>query len=567
MRNLLCVALGVALLAAFPVAAQNRTTPAYKILIDKDENGKERVVSGFLEEENRKGLYITVQFRVVHPSNEVATDVTKDEIVIKEDGQRVTDLEISAPRTQNLITVLAMDVSGSMKSHGKIEQARKAGSVFVSKLDAKANVGVILFDHQIPLDDPTRVLKPADNPANYPAQRERVRQLIERAQPLGGTAYLDAAAQAVEMLAPLKGRRAVVLMTDGVDMNSRTTVAEVIKRATGSKVPIYTLGVGESVLQRPVRTVLVLDHSGSMQDKASDKDNRSKMEALHQAANRFIDIIRTGAQSTVLPFSTRVEMPGPFTNDKNDLRARVQQLRPEGGTLVYDATYAAIETLAAAESIDEAGFKTLQRKNAVVVLTDGKDEAPGSRHSPDAVIQRAKEAGVPLYMLGLGRSKEINEAVMKRMAAETGGSYHHATSEDELVRIFEQLSVDIHDDGIDEEVLKKLARETGGRYFQARDAGQLQLLYEEVATELQSTYTVTFKSRRPSHDGTARGITITVVRDGIDVSSGGQVEYQVHGVVVAEMNIPIYLILLALLVALLALPAGLKRILRPAASA
>ena len=33
--------------------------------------------------------------------------------------------------------------------------------------------------------------------------------------------------------------------------------------------------------------VLVLDHSGSMQDKASDNDTKSKMEALHEAAARF----------------------------------------------------------------------------------------------------------------------------------------------------------------------------------------------------------------------------------------------------------------------------------------
>jgi VWFA-related protein len=567
MRHLLCVALGVALLAALPVAAQSRR-PEYQILIDKDENGRERVVSGFLEEPNRKGLYITVQFRVVHPQdNSVAMDVSRDEIVIEEDGVPVTDLDISAPLTQNLTTVLAMDVSGSMKLHGKIEQARKAGTVFLGKLTDKANVGLILFDHQIPLNDPTRVLPPADNPANYRGQRERVGQLIAQAVPLGGTAYLDAGEESVQMLARLKGRRAVILMTDGVDTNSRITVDGVIKRARTAGIPIYTLGIGESVLQRPVRTVLVLDHSGSMRDKASDRDNRSKMEALHEAANRFVGMIRTGAQSTVLPFSTLVEMPGPFTSNKEDLRNRIKQLRPEGGTLVYDATYAAIETLATAESFDEAGLKTLQRKNAVVVLTDGKDEAPGSRHSPDAVIQRAREAGIPLHMLGLGRSKEINEAVMKRMAAETNGTYHHATSEDELVRIFEQLSVDIHDDGIDEEVLRKLAHETGGRYFPARDASQLQLLYEQVATELQSTYTVTFRSRRPSHDGTARGITITVMRGGVALSDSGKVAYQVHGVVVAEMSVPIYLVLLALLLALLALPAGLKRLLAPARSA
>ena len=68
------------------------------------------------------------------------------------------------------------------------------------------------------------------------------------------------------------------------------------------------------------------------------------------------------------------------------------------------------------------------------------------------VIERAKEADIPLYMLGLGRRQEINEKVMIRMAEETKGKYYHAGSEAALIKLFEQLSIDLHDDGIAEDV-------------------------------------------------------------------------------------------------------------------
>ena len=42
---------------------------------------------------------------------------------------------------------------------------------------------------------------------------------------MGGTAYLDATYKAVEMLGDVPGRKAVVLMTDGVDLNSDATHA------------------------------------------------------------------------------------------------------------------------------------------------------------------------------------------------------------------------------------------------------------------------------------------------------------------------------------------------------
>src|SRR5206468_3952953 len=139
-----------------------------------------------------------------------------------------------------------------------------------------------------------------------------------------------------------------------------------------------------------------------------------KMEALKRAAQRFVDLMRPGAKMTVLPFSSEVDKPEPFTTDKAELKKRILALEPLGGTLLYDATFAGVETL---EASGEKG------RRAVVVLTDGKDESPGSRQSDNAVIERAREVKVPLYMLGLGRPGEINEPVMRKIADNTKGKY------------------------------------------------------------------------------------------------------------------------------------------------
>src|SRR6185312_10017755 len=210
------------------------------------------------------------------------------------------------------------------------------------------------------------------------------------------------------------------------------TLDQVIRQAREAQVPVYTLGIGEPGKNQQVTTVLVLDTSGSMRGKASDKDRRSKMDALEQAASRFVELMRPTAQTTLLPFSSTVSSPEKFSSDKKSLKQRISKLEPRGGTLLYDATLAGVETLQAAR---------LTGRKAVVVLTDGKDEAPGSRHSDRLVIERAREAKVPLYMLGLGRKSEINEEVMKRMARETGGEYYHAENQQRLFDIFENLSI------------------------------------------------------------------------------------------------------------------------------
>jgi VWFA-related protein len=498
-------------------------------------------------------LFVTVRFCIRDNFDKrVVTDVAKEEIRVQEDGQPVTALEITAPAGEPLKTVLALDISGSMAAESKWTEARQASRAFLDRLHPHSDSGLILFDHELRVRE-----SPEPGPGNHLAHRDAIRKLVEAASPGGGTAYIDAAAAGLEMLKDLGGRRAVVLMTDGVDMNSTRKLEDVIRAASAARVPVYTVGVGEPGKNEPVTTVLVLDKSGSMRQKANARDRITKIAALKTAASRYVDLMRPNARTTLLPFSTEVNPPGPFTADRDELKRQIRGLTADGGTSLYDAAFEGVRTLSEAH---------LEGKKALLVLTDGQDEDPGSRHSEDDVIEAAKEAGVVLHMLGLGRPHEINEPVMKKMAKATGGTYHHVGDPQQLVDVFERLCIDLHDDGIDEDSLRQLAAKTGGRYVPARDISKLSELFGSLADELQSTYTVTFPSRRPSHDGTARGIDVRVLRGGVQVSDVSSTGYLVHGVVVPEMDAGVYLSLLGVLAGLLAAPAGIRRLTRSAAT-
>jgi VWFA-related protein len=217
------------------------------------------------------------------------------------------------------------------------------------------------------------------------------------------------------------------------------------------------------------------------------------------------------AHMTLLPFSNTVSTPRSFTSDKFELGRRIGALpTPNGETALFDATLTAVETLEAARP---------KGRRAVVVLTDGIDNT--SRRRVEEVIDRARETRTTLHLVGLGQPGDLDEKTMREMA-----------------------------------------EKTGGKYYPARNAADLQLHFRDVAEELGATYTVTFPSRRPIHDGTSRGIDISVVRGGKAVSARASYDYQVHGVVVAQMHPGVYLGLLALLGVLLALPMGMRRLYR-----
>ena len=542
------------LIAVSVVPLLGQSPPPYRIefnpsqdvtLLDKDEQGN-------------TGLFINVRFTITLEGGTKLEDLTGADykLKIEEDGYFMAERDVPRPKAvENLSAVLALDTSGSMIERNRMVQAKTAAQEFLRRLPSRADCGLILFDHE--MREP--VLAPT-------TERGGLLKQIMAVEPRGGTAYLDAAFHGISMLAktPPGRDKAVVIMTDGVDLNSKTPLGLVISEARARKARIYTIGIGEPGKQERVNSVLVLDRSGSMKPPADDLDIVPKIQALHRAGKRFVEIMPSTGFATIIPFGTEVERPKEFTNEKQKLIERVLKLVPEGETALFDAVYAAIGTLEADGS---------PGKRAVVAMTDGIDNS--SRRRVEEVIERAQEAKIPLYLLGFGREGELDQKTMQRMATSTGGRYYHAKNQQALLDIFENLSIELHDDGIDEIALKKLASETGGLYYPAKDVNQLKLILEQVSEQMtQKRYDVTFKSRRPKMDGTARNVALKLVRRGEVVSNPatGKIEgpeqvvtsakggYQVHGVVIAEMNHLVYLGFLLVICLLIALPAILSRV-------
>jgi VWFA-related protein len=557
-------------LAVLPALGQPRSAMPFEIVFDPSRDVQE-VGTG-----DGKGLQFFVSFKVIRHKG--APEAKDYKIVIEEDGREVARFDVPPPAKapEELSAVLAIDISGSMekeipvlkKDNRRIDQARVAATSFLQRLMPKAECGLILFDHEI---RPEETVKPT-------LDRGPLLKIIKEMEPRGGTAYLKAAKQGVEMLANLKAskgkekKRAVVIMTDGIDLNSERDPAakerldDVIDLAKKKNVQIYTIGIGEPGTGKPVISMLVLDHSQSMELPADDNDKRPKIEALHKAASRFVTIMPTHARTSILAFGSTVDAPGEFSNDAEKLRKTINALTPKGETAMLDAAYDAVATLAA--------YPT-DGHRAVVVMTDGIDNS--SRRRPEDVIQRAREANISLHMLAFGRDKEMAQAKpdMERIARETKGTFHHARNEKDLIRIFEDMSMALHDDGIDVDSLTKLAVKTGGRYYHARDIQSLKLMLDEVSKELQQEkpYTHTFSSLR-GYDGTVHRISVKLVREVVQIGANNQqikvdetVEQKisdqaVRGVVVAEMNPFVYLGFLVVLGMMLAVPMTLGRLWR-----
>ena len=166
-------------------------------------------------------------------------EVTRDDLIVVEDGveQKIdTFQEATTPVTM----VLALDQSGSMKQSA--DKVVEAATAFVGALRPEDWLGVITFA------DRSQVAH------GMTQERESTLQAIAAYKAEGGTALYDALCDSVLMLKQYKGRKAVVVLTDGRDEDnpgtgpgSTRTWEQVIGLFREIDVTAFAVGLGTKI--------------------------------------------------------------------------------------------------------------------------------------------------------------------------------------------------------------------------------------------------------------------------------------------------------------------------------
>jgi Ca-activated chloride channel family protein len=159
-------------------------------------------------------------------------DLRPDEVRIFDGGQPQKLLRFSRGREAGARFLLLVDASGSMRLDLRSASVRMAVLQLLAVLEPGDEVAVASFDERY------RRLQP------FGIDREAVMSALDAITPFGSTALHDGLLQATEDLASAgDGRRAVVVITDGIDTASRHSPDEVIARSRAIDVPIYAISI------------------------------------------------------------------------------------------------------------------------------------------------------------------------------------------------------------------------------------------------------------------------------------------------------------------------------------
>jgi Ca-activated chloride channel family protein len=177
-------------------------------------------------------------------------------------------------------------------------------------------------------------------------------------------------------------------------------------------------------LRKPARVLLVLDVSGSMGASAGGGATRLELakEATINGLSQLSDTDEVGLWT--FPSGSGVywqQLPlAPLGPERQLMTTRVEQLIPSGGTPLYAVTRAAVDAVR-----DGAGDDTI---NAVVVMTDGKNEYPDDNDLDGLIRQlegQALEDGVRVFTIAYGEDADFDS--VKRLSEASRAAAYDAT--------------------------------------------------------------------------------------------------------------------------------------------
>jgi VWFA-related protein len=161
----------------------------------------------------------------------LVTTLTADDFEVLDKGERRDILDFQVDRSSPITLAVLVDVSGSMQIGSKLAYARQVLKQLLADLqEGRDEVGLFTFDSVLREDHPFTPF-----PKIIDAELSTV-------EPFGTTSLYDAIAETARRLDGRQApRRAIVVLTDGIDTSSALTPPEVSGLASSIDVPVYVV--------------------------------------------------------------------------------------------------------------------------------------------------------------------------------------------------------------------------------------------------------------------------------------------------------------------------------------
>ncbi|HUA86880.1 MAG TPA: VWA domain-containing protein [Bryobacteraceae bacterium] len=177
----------------------------------------------------------------------------------------------------------------------------------------------------------------------------------------------------------------------------------------------------------PLRLAILIDTSNSI---------RERFRFQQEAATDFVNtVLRPHTDKAIIvSFDTAAELVADLTDSTEALNKAIQNLRPGGGTALYDAIfYSCRDKLMK----DQPHYRY---RHAMVILSDGDDN--NSQYTRDQALEMAHKSDTVIYCISTNRSgmEMEGDKVLKYFADQTGGQAFFPFQAEDLAQSFENIA-------------------------------------------------------------------------------------------------------------------------------
>jgi VWFA-related protein len=177
----------------------------------------------------------------------------------------------------------------------------------------------------------------------------------------------------------------------------------------------------------PLRLAILIDTSNSIRDRFKFQQEAA-VEFMNSVVRPDID------KAIVVSFDSGFNIAADLTGDLEQLTGAVRELRPGGGTALYDAIFHSCKDKL---MVDQPRHKF---RRAIVILSDGEDNQ--SQASRDQALEMAHRADAVIYSIStnISRVQTDGDKVLRYLAEETGGLVFFPFKVEDLSQSFENIA-------------------------------------------------------------------------------------------------------------------------------
>ena len=332
---------------------------------------------------------VLVEAGVYDPQGRMVRGLTAPGFILEEDGVRQTPDMVAQ---ETIPTTFALLVDSSQSMSRNMEFVRAAAGRLAAYLRPKDHVLVAPF---------SRRLGAITGPTN---DRRTIAEAITAINARGGTAMRDALIEIAGRFDGAEGRRVIVLITDGYDEHSESSLSESVAVLKQAGVTAYAVGIGG------VAGISLKGH-GELKTIAVDTGGRAFFPSRPSELPNVYDVLANDAQLRYLVTYTPTNQRRDGTWRAISLRTQAEDLVVKARTGYFAPNPPPVRPILEFTAMDvENQYLNVTRDN-LVVFEDGVEQK----------IETFQEATSPVSMVlaldSSGSMKKSSENVVAAAAA------------------------------------------------------------------------------------------------------------------------------------------------------